>query len=127
MVDASKYAGTRFIKLEDVENGPFTLTIMAVEEDSKFDKLNLVLDDGRKFSVNKTNCGTLVRAFGKDTNNWIDREVEFYRGPLHYQGNERDGVLVRALDGEAIEATNPRPKPKPKPKADYDDGVEIRD
>jgi hypothetical protein len=79
MQDATKYASTSFIKLEDVESGSITAMIVAVEEDTRYDKLNLILDSGRKFSCNKTNTTKLIRAFGKDWSR--NRAAAFYRLP----------------------------------------------
>jgi hypothetical protein len=121
MKDATKFAGSSFIKLSDVEDASIFAMIEAVEEDSKFDKLNLILDSGRKFSVNKTNCAKLIKAFGKDYGTWPDHEIELAAGELPFQGSTTPGVVVKPVDGEAEEAkAKPKPKANAKPSAESD-------
>jgi hypothetical protein len=104
MVDATKYGRRKFIKAQDVEDGPIVAMIAAIEEDSRFDKLILLFDDGKKFSLNKTNVDILIKAFGKDTRNWPDHEVELSHGKIEFNGDLKETVIVKPMDGEAVEA-----------------------
>src|SRR6516162_5478504 len=75
-MDVSKYLGSTFLKVADVKvNGPIRVVIASIVE-GKFDKPDLVFDDGTRLSLNVTNTRTLARAYGKDTAVWVDKEIE---------------------------------------------------
>ena len=40
-------------------------------EEGKYDKPVATFEDGSKLSLNGTNVGTLIRAFGKNDEDWI--------------------------------------------------------
>jgi hypothetical protein len=105
-----KYASSRFIKLEDLNDGPLQKTIKDVEE-GKFDKPILIFDDGTRLSLNGTNVSTLICAFGTDDSNaWIGQRIELYAGTVRFNGNDKPAVLVRALAAPTAAAQN---KPQP--------------
>jgi hypothetical protein len=100
MVDLSKYAGSRFLKLADVANGPKRKVIADVTE-GDYDKPVLVFKDGSRFSVNKTNVNTLLELFGSaDSKYIIGKEIVLYAGRVHFQGNETSSVLIRGVETE---------------------------
>src|SRR5262245_5182397 len=84
-MDMSKYASAAFIKPVDLEGGPQIKKISAIEE-GKFGKPNLIFDDGTLLSLNGTNVNTLMRAFGWDSEDWIDQQIELRAGTLKYNG-----------------------------------------
>jgi hypothetical protein len=69
-------------------------------------------DDGSKLSLNGTNVGTLIRAFGKNRKDWINKTIELHAGTLRYNGNDNAAVLVRAINPlPAAERTPLKPQP----------------
>lgn len=86
-MDMTKYAGSTFIKVEDLAGGSLRKTIADVEE-GKFEKPVATFRDGPKLSLNKTNVRTLIRAFGEDSSDWIDQLVELYAGTVSDKNGE---------------------------------------
>lgn len=118
-MDMRKFAGSTFLKPVDVESGPFTAKIVAVEM-GQFDKPVITFDDGRKLSLNATNTRALCRDYGSESTNWIGQDVELFFGQLEYQGRLQDSVLVRPIS-QAI-GKNAPPKPR-KPGGDMDGSI----
>jgi hypothetical protein len=122
-IDLREFSGSRFIKLADVEQHPIRATIVAVEK-GKWDKLNLLLSTGDKFSLNKQNCRTLSRAYGNNGDDLLGQEIELAKGELDTQDGKTLGVVAHPIsppnDPEAVEAAA---KDQTKPKADYDDDI----
>jgi hypothetical protein len=100
MVDARKFFGVTFVTLDDVAEGPREAVIAAVEE-GKFDKLNLILNDGSALSLNATNTRALAKAFGPETDDWPGHTIELYAGAVGYQGKQQPAVLVREFSAPA--------------------------
>ncbi len=78
--------------------------------EGRYDKPVATFDDGSKLSLNGTNVSTLIRAFGKNDEDWIGQRIELYAGTLRYNGNDNPAVLVRALNPLPAAARTP-PKP----------------
>ena len=62
-MDASRYAGSGFLGLDDVKDGSIRAEIAAVEEGG-YKKLVLTFTNGLKFSLNATNTTEMIKAFG---------------------------------------------------------------
>lgn len=96
-MDMSKYIGGLFLKIEDIKaNGPVRVTITDVSQ-GRCDKPDLTFDDGSKLSCNATNGRVLARAYGFNSDDWIDKEIELVVGEISYQGQPREVVLVRPI------------------------------
>lgn len=94
-MDMSKYAGTAFLKLADVAKGPKCKLIESIAE-GQYGRPVITFSDGRKLSLNVTNTNILLELFGQDSDDWIDKLIELYAGPLKSQdGGETEGVKVR--------------------------------
>lgn len=52
-------------------------------------------DDCWSIVINATNCRVIRAAYGDETDDWIGRALEVYKGTVHYQGREQPGVCVR--------------------------------
>jgi hypothetical protein len=118
MADMSKYMGSRFLKVADVkESGPFQAKIVAVEISEKFDKPEVNLDDGSVLSLNATNVGRLVRAYGANSNDWIGKAIELSVGEVEYQDKPVETILVKAVS-PPVENKAPV-----KPKRNFDDAI----
>jgi hypothetical protein len=119
-MDMSRYASSSFIKVDDLADGPEQKVITEVGE-GRYEKPVATFDDGSKLSLNGTNVGTLIRAFGKNDQDWIGQRIELYTGTLRYNGNDNPAVLVRTLNPLPAAARTP-PKPQPL-RDDMDDEV----
>jgi hypothetical protein len=96
-MDMSKYSGNVFLKVEDIKaSGPIQVTITCVSE-GRFGRPDLAFNDGTKLSLNGTNNGALLRAYGKESGDWIDKLIELRVGDLKYDGELREGILVKPL------------------------------
>jgi hypothetical protein len=99
-MDLSKYAGSRFIKLPDVANGPKRKVIASVGE-GQFDKPVMQFTDGTRLSLNVTNVNTLLDLFGSaDSAYVVGKLVELYAGTTTYQNTQRQSVLIRGVESE---------------------------
>ena len=140
MVDVRKYAAGTYLKPADVEEAGGTMTkqiINAEESEGKFGaKLDLWFLDGSKISLSGKNVGELMRVYGTDSDDWLEKTVE-----LHVKEYEdRDGkagkmIVLTAIDDpippeqrtpitSSVEpATKPKPAPKESPKREMDDEI----
>jgi hypothetical protein len=99
-MDLSKYAGSRFLKLADVANGPKRKIIASVVE-GQFDKPVMQFADGTRLSLNVTNVNTLLDLFGSaDSEYVVGKLVEIYAGTTKYQGADKPSVLLRGVESE---------------------------
>jgi len=98
-MDMRKYTGSAFRKVDDVREGPIFVTIADIE-DGRYDKPNLIFDDGSRLSVNATNAKTLVRAFGPQSEGWIGKKVKLVLGKVKYQGESQESVIVEPLKSD---------------------------
>src|SRR5207237_1442233 len=96
IMDMRKFSGERFIKLVDVAEGPIPERIADVRE-GKYGKPDLIFASGDILSLNATNNDILRRAFGDDSDAWLDKDVELYQGEIKYQGNMQDAVMVKPI------------------------------
>jgi hypothetical protein len=118
MADMSRYASASFIKADDLTGGPEQKVITEIGE-GRYEKPVATFDDGSKLSLNGTNVSTLIRAFGKNDEDWVGQKIELYAGTLRYNGVDNAAVLVRALNPVPAAARTP---PKPQPLRDDLDG-----
>jgi hypothetical protein len=95
-MDMKKYSGEHFIKVADVRDGPLQMQIAVVRE-GKFEKADIVFESGDVLSLNSTNNQTLIRAYGRDSDAWIGKEIKLKRGKVPYQGGEIDSVLLEPI------------------------------
>ena len=107
-MDMSKYMGSPFLKVEDVEEGPRRVRIVKIET-GQYDKPVATFDDNSRLSLNVTNSRALGRAYGTDSRDWIDKDVELYLGEIEYNHEPKPSVLVRPLTLPAMAQTKQRP------------------
>jgi hypothetical protein len=92
-----KYLKNNFLNVEDIKaSGPIRGTIAAVTA-GRFEKLNLIFDDGTQVSCNQTSCKALARAYGKESDNWIGKEVEVTLGNILYDGEMSEAILIKPI------------------------------
>jgi hypothetical protein len=105
MVSMRQYAGSHFWKVDDVRDGPTRLTIEAVV-DGKYNKPDIIFHDGSRLSANVTNVRALIRAYGDDSADWKDKEVDLVLGEVDFEDKKQEAVIVKPF--------TPPVKPKPK-------------
>jgi hypothetical protein len=74
MVDARNYA-SKYVKPDQVRDGPLTTRIINVYEDERYGRLMLELETGSQFALNDGNTNTLIKTWGHDTDSWIGQEL----------------------------------------------------
>jgi hypothetical protein len=117
MVDARKYA-PKYIKPDNVRDGPIRAHILAVLEDERFGRLLLELDTGSQFALNETNTNTLIKAWHHDTEAWRGQEIILELGTYKdwREDTQKETVRVRVPEPANAEAQNggaPANKPLP--------------
>lgn len=134
MVDARKYA-SRYIKPDNVRDGPIATRIVSVFEEERYGRLTLELETGSQFTLNDGNTNVLIRAWGHDTDTWIGLELALelgtYKDWREDPPAEKETVRVRAvsLSPSAQNGSVPASKPLPpsrvatSPKDDMDDAI----
>lgn len=95
-MDMRKYSGESFIKVADVRSGPLQVQIAAVKE-GQYGKPNLVFESGEALGLNSTNNKILIRAYGRNSDDWIGKEIELFLGEVEYQKTMQEAVIVRPI------------------------------
>ena len=97
-MDARKFA-SKYINPDHVREAPITTRIISVFEGEY--GLKLELETGSQLSVNQTNINTLIKAWGIETDNWIEQELElslgFYKDWKVKPPVDKETVIVRAI------------------------------
>lgn len=83
-MDMRKFSGESFVKVDDVRSKP-RQEMIAVVKVGKYDKPDLVFENGDVLSLNATNNKTLVRAYGSNSDDWIGKTIKLYLGQLRYK------------------------------------------
>jgi hypothetical protein len=107
-MDMRRYMSARYLKPADVEACPIRATITKVEE-GKYEKPDITLDNGNKLSINGTNVGTLVAAYGEKDTDWIGQKIELYLGELKVKGAMQAAILVRPISPPIEKPAEPVP------------------
>ena len=94
MVDARKYLGIIFVKLEELDAGGRRRSEIDRTEEGKYGKLNLVFTDHTAVGLSATNLRGVVKEFGPDTEKWSGRVVELSAGELEFQDKMQPAILV---------------------------------
>ena len=105
-MDMRDYAPKK-IGPDEVRDGPIQTQILSVFENEKTGRPVLELANGSTFMLNATNCNILIKAWGVESDDWKEREIEFSLGSykdLQDRSNDKETVKVRAI---------PPAKPRP--------------
>jgi hypothetical protein len=73
-------------------------------------KLILVLEGGKRFILNKTNARSIAGFFGRNTDDWKNKEIELYVTPVDLKGRMVDGVRVRLPQRNQTQVSARSPK-----------------
>jgi hypothetical protein len=143
--------GSPFLKGADIGDTPQTLTIVGVRYELMPDFKNpnktqeraiVSFDETIKECIlNNTSGRNLMSAWGEDEQQYIGRKVQLYNQPMTVKGEQRDVLMVRALQSTApARRLPPRPaappaqrptsttrvlpeKPAAEPAEDFDDEI----
>ena len=95
-MDTREFIGGTFLKPEDIGPTPIKLTITSVAR-GKFDKLDLTFDDQSRMGLNNTNGRAIARAWGFESNDWLDKRVELSVGFVTYKGEQQETIVLRPV------------------------------
>jgi|SRR6516165_4389590 hypothetical protein len=117
-MDMRKY-DTGFIKPDQVRDGPRRERIVNIYESETYGRPVLEFESGDQFSLNATNNRTLIKAWGHDSELWLQQELELSLGTYKdwQSEEEKETVVVRAIsprkpspDNGGTKAVVPRSK-----------------
>ena len=98
-MDATETYPSSWLKAEDIKKDvKVTINeakLIDVKENKKIQISFTELDAA--LLLNKTNAMKLIEAFGKDTDNWIDKVIELYTALTTFQGKEMPAIRLRAV------------------------------
>ena len=123
-MDMRKYA-SKYIKPDQVRDGPVRTRIIDVFEDERYGRPVLELENGSQFTLNEGNNNALIKAWGHDSDDWIGQEIELalgtYKDWKSDPPEEKETVKVRAIspakNSEAQNGSAPASKPLPPSRA----------
>lgn len=108
-MDMRKFSSETFLKVDDVRDCPLQERI-AVVKMGNFDRPDLVFENGDVLSLNATNNKILVRAYGPNSDDWIDKEIELFLGEIEYQKKMKESVIVRPVSPPLKRSAQTKPK-----------------
>ena len=122
-MDTRKFATGLYLKAADVQDGMIKQNINVSESDGKFGpKLNIWFLDGNRLSLSGTNVRELHRAYGTDSDSWLDKNVRLaVKDYVNNDGKPGKMIVLTAIDPEVPREERPRlttsiPQEKPPPK-----------
>jgi hypothetical protein len=134
-MDARKYA-SKYVKPDNVRDGPIQTRIVNVFEDDRYGRLMLELETGSQFALNDGNTNVLIKAWGYNTDLWIGLELALelgsYKDWREDPPVDKETVRVRAISpaptaqNSGTSASKPPLPPSrvaPAPKDDLDDSI----
>jgi hypothetical protein len=119
-MDMARHAGDAYLRVEDVrESGPVKATITAIE-DGAFDKPVAVLSDDTSVQLNQSNVRTLIRVWGKNSDDWIGKEIGLSVGQIFYNEKQVDTIVIKPIS-PAIPVEGRKPAPPASAKSSRDE------
>jgi len=123
-MDARKFA-SKYVKPDQVRDGPIRTRIVNVFEDDRFGRLTLELETGSQFGLNESNANVLIKAWGHDTDNWIGQELALELGTYKDFRTDEEKETVRvAVPGKSPGADNGSTPAKPLPPSRVNTSIE---
>jgi hypothetical protein len=86
----------RFLKASDFSEGPSLYTIRRAEL-GKYGRPNLILSTGEIVGLSATNNIALQKAWGSNSDNWIDKEIELSAGEATFQGRVTPTIVIKPI------------------------------
>jgi hypothetical protein len=113
-MDMRQFKKPRFLKVDDVRNGPRQMRIAGVLT-GKYDKPDLIFENGDKLGLSATNIETLAEAYGWESDSWTGHVVELSVGKGKFEGEDIDMVLIKPISKAEGEETVKEPAKKKVP------------
>jgi hypothetical protein len=108
-MDMQKYSGSTFLKVDDLRaSGPRRVAIADVRE-GKYGRPDMEFDDGSKIGVNATNAKALVNAYGRNSDSWLNKQVELAIGEVKYQGEPKACIIITPISRPTEKKDPPAP------------------
>jgi hypothetical protein len=108
MMDMRRYSGSAFLKVDDIKaSGPRRVVIADVKE-GKYGRPDIEFDDGSKIGVNATNNRALVNAYGRNSDSWLNKQVELAIGEVKYQAEATAYIMIKPIS-QPVEKKEPPP------------------
>ncbi len=108
-MDMTKYAGSesKYLKASDLQGKRVRVRIAGVnlvefddEDKGKHTKPSLRFEGREKELVlNPTNCEEIIRAFGKESESWMGKEIGL--STKYYKAFDREGIVVTPVVPDA--------------------------
>jgi hypothetical protein len=117
-MDTSSYF-TTFLRVDDLAQGETIEATITKVEEGKYG-LVLTLESGSQFSLNATNWRTISKAFGCESDNWLNKRIALTRGETMFKGEPVPSLILRVISPPLSE--NDR-KALVKPEPDIDDDI----
>jgi hypothetical protein len=114
-MDVRRYCGG-LIMADDVREGSITTKIIGVFENPKHNCLVLELENGSQFYLFNSNARILSKAWGWDSDDWTNQEIEFSLGSYldRKEGLEKETVVVRAISPTKSNGASASKSPAPR-------------
>jgi hypothetical protein len=117
IMDMKQFVGEHFLKVADLNGEPIQKTIAIVKQ-GKYDKANVVFEDGDVLGLNVTNTRCLLKAYGDNSTDWIGKTIELYVGQIEVRdGDIKDAILVRPISPPLKPEQRTKLPPAPAPEA----------
>jgi hypothetical protein len=113
-MDMSKYAGSSFLKPEHLVDGPRTETIVGIK-DGNYDQPEVTFKSGDKLSVNNTNTRILLRAYGPNDADWLEKTVELSAGETTFKDQLVPTIIVKPIS-PPVPKEDQQPLPEQQPR-----------
>jgi hypothetical protein len=79
-MDMREFAGSKYIKPDQVRDGPIQTRVVNVFKSEQHGRPVLELEDGSQFTLNDSNNNALMKAWGYNSDDWIGQEIELFLG-----------------------------------------------
>jgi hypothetical protein len=118
----SDYVGPTFVKVEHLRDGPRIETIADVKIGS-YNRPEAVFASGDVLSLNQTNIRKLIESYGEDSRGWAGCQIELRIGPVRYEGQDIEAILVRPVTPSKEKTPSTAPAAAAAAKNDLDDEI----
>ena len=90
---------SKFLRASDLGGAPLTVTIGGITRENVGGEPKAIITfaSGEKpFIANKTNGNTLCKLFGKETANWIGKQIVLVPTEVDFRGDMVEAIRIRA-------------------------------